>query len=63
MFVMGGSIKGGLHGAHPALDELVDGDLRHHTDFRQVYATVLDRWIRVDAKAVLRGRFAPVGFL
>ncbi|MHC4956246.1 MAG: DUF1501 domain-containing protein [Planctomycetota bacterium] len=63
MFVMGGSIKGGLHGAHPALDELVDGDLRHHTDFRQVYATVLDRWIRVDAKAVLGGRFAPVGFL
>jgi len=63
MFVMGGAIEGGLHGAHPSLTDLDDGDLRHHTDFRQVYATVLDRWLRVDSTAVLGRKYAPVSFV
>ena len=42
MFVVGPGVKGGAVGAHPSLADLDDGDLRHHTDFRQVYAT-LDR--------------------
>ncbi|MHC4547471.1 MAG: DUF1501 domain-containing protein [Planctomycetota bacterium] len=63
MFVLGGGVKGGLHGDHPSLGDLVDGDLRHHTDFRQVYATILARWLGVDAGAVLGGAFGPVGFL
>jgi uncharacterized protein (DUF1501 family) len=39
-FVMGGSVKGGLHGAYPSLGDLQDGDLRHTVDFRNVFATV-----------------------
>jgi uncharacterized protein (DUF1501 family) len=39
-FVMGGSVKGGLHGAYPSLTDLQDGDLKHTVDFRSVYATV-----------------------
>jgi len=39
MFVMGGGIKGGLHGAAPSLADLQDGDLRHTVDFRSVFAT------------------------
>lgn len=40
LFVMGGGVKGGLHGACPSLSDLQDGDLRHAVDFRSVFATV-----------------------
>ena len=40
MFVMGGGVKGGLHGAYPSLADLTDGDLKHTVDFRSVFATV-----------------------
>lgn len=40
LFVMGGGVKGGLHGAYPSLSDLQDGDLRHSVDFRSVFATV-----------------------
>jgi uncharacterized protein (DUF1501 family) len=40
LFVMGGGVKGGLHGAYPSLSDLQDGDLRHAVDFRSVFATV-----------------------
>lgn len=39
-FVMGGGVKGGLHGAYPSLADLQDGDLRHTVDFRNVFATL-----------------------
>ena len=39
-FVMGGKVKGGLHGAYPSLADLPDGDLRHTVDFRDVYSTI-----------------------
>jgi uncharacterized protein (DUF1501 family) len=43
-FVMGGLVKGGLHGAQPALGELQDGDLKHSVDFRTVFAAVARDW-------------------
>lgn len=43
-FVMGGAVKGGLHGAHPSLTDLQDGDLKHTIDFRNVFGTVAKRW-------------------
>ena len=63
LFVMGGRVKGGLKGAHPSLADLEQGDLRHHTDFRQVYATVLERWLKADARAVLGAAYEPVPFV
>jgi uncharacterized protein (DUF1501 family) len=39
-FVMGGKVKGGLHGVYPSLADLQDGDLRHTVDFRDVYSTI-----------------------
>lgn len=39
-FIMGGGVKGGLHGAHPSLTDLQDGDLGHTVDFRNVFATL-----------------------
>ena len=40
LFVLGGGVRGGLHGGHPALSDLSDGDLRHSVDFRELCATV-----------------------
>ncbi|MGB1310942.1 MAG: DUF1501 domain-containing protein, partial [Leucothrix sp.] len=44
--VLGGAIKGGLYGKTPSLkpDDLVNGDLSHSIDFRELYATVAERW-------------------
>ena len=39
-FVMGGKVRGGLHGVYPSLTDLADGDLRHTVDFRNVYSTL-----------------------
>lgn len=63
VFLAGTGVRAGLHGAHPALDQLVDGDLQHHTDFRQVYATVLERWLSCDSSAILKGDYQPVDAL
>ncbi|OAI45875.1 hypothetical protein AYO44_02445 [Planctomycetaceae bacterium SCGC AG-212-F19] len=53
MFLVGGKVKPGVIGAHPNLEKLEDGNLKHHTDFRQVYASVLDQWLGVRSKDVL----------
>lgn len=55
--------KGGFYGAMPSLTDLVDGDLKYSTDFRQVYATWLDRWLEISSPAVLGATFEPVPFV
>ncbi|MEX1117655.1 MAG: hypothetical protein WEB60_02570, partial [Terrimicrobiaceae bacterium] len=47
------SVSGGLHGNPPDLADLVDGDVKHHCDFRQVYASLLDDWLQTPSKSVL----------
>ena len=63
MFVVGGQIKGGIYGSYPSLTDLDDGDLKYTTDFRRVYATLLDRWLNADASKILKNTFEPVSFL
>ena len=63
-FALGGKVAGGLYGAAPDLTRLSgDGNPGYALDFRGVYATVLDRWWRVDSRDVLSGRFTPLPFL
>jgi uncharacterized protein (DUF1501 family) len=63
-FVMGGAVKGGLHGAAPDLAALDgNGNLPFAVDFRGYYATLLQRWWGIDPDAVLGGRHARVDFL
>ncbi|HEY1380192.1 MAG TPA: DUF1501 domain-containing protein, partial [Gemmataceae bacterium] len=57
MFLVGGRVKSGVVGEHPSLTKLEMGNLKHATDFRQVYAAVLDRWLGVPSKDVLGGDF------
>lgn len=63
MFVVSGAAKAGVFGDHPSLTDLDDGDLKHATGFRSVYATLLDRWLQIPSGPVLGGKFAPVEFL
>ena len=65
LFIAGPAVKGGLVGKHPSLanDDLIAGDLKYHIDFRQVYATVLDRWLGCDSRQVLGAKFEHVGLL
>ncbi len=57
MFLIGGKIKPGAVGDHPSLTKLEMGNLKHHTDFRQVYASILDNWLGVSSKEVLGNEF------
>lgn len=57
LFVAGPAVRGGVVGKHPSLTDLGDGDLKYHTDFRQVYATLLDDWLSCDSERVLGARF------
>ncbi len=65
MFVCGGRVKGGLYGPYPSLapGDVADGDLKFTTDFRRVYATLLDRWLNCDSSRVLRDRFELLNFI
>ncbi len=63
LFMAGGKVKGGLVGSHPSLTESDGGALAFHTDFRRVYATVLDRWLGFDSEAILGGVFEAVDAL
>jgi uncharacterized protein (DUF1501 family) len=65
MMVIGGSVRGGIYGTAATLNATPDnptlenngGDVRHETDFRSVYARVIDSWLGGDANAVLGGDF------
>jgi uncharacterized protein (DUF1501 family) len=57
MFLLGDSVKPGIHGALPSLTDLDQGDLKHHTDFRQVYATVLEKWMQTASQPLLGAGF------
>jgi uncharacterized protein (DUF1501 family) len=63
MFLVGGKVKPGPHGAHPSLTDLDNGDLKFHTDFRRVYATVLDNWLGVPSTEILGERFEALPLL
>jgi uncharacterized protein (DUF1501 family) len=63
-FLLGGRVRGGLYGQRPALDRLDgNGNLPFAVDFRDLYATVLERWWGVDSAGPLKARFAPIGVI
>jgi uncharacterized protein (DUF1501 family) len=57
MFIAGGRVQGGIVGEHPSLTDLIDGDPKFHTDFRRVYATVLEDWLGSASEPLLGGPF------
>jgi uncharacterized protein (DUF1501 family) len=63
LFLVGGRVKGGLVGPHPSLTELENGGPKSHTDFRRVYATVLQQWLGFDSRAILGDKYDPLDVL
>ena len=60
VFLIGGRLRGGLVGTPPSLTDLDQDAPKFHTDFRQVYATMLDSWLGVDSQAVLGAKYPPL---
>src|SRR5262245_40048415 len=65
MFVSGKKVSAGLLGKYPSLApaDLNNGDLRFTTDFRSVYAAVLEQWLKTPSAPVLGRKFEPVNLL
>jgi uncharacterized protein (DUF1501 family) len=63
MFLAGPKVRAGLVGQTPRLGELVDGDLKWSIDFRQVYATLLEKCLGIPAETVLGQRFENLPLL
>jgi uncharacterized protein (DUF1501 family) len=67
MMAVGGAVRGGIFGTAASLDpnpsnptlENSGGDVRYETDFRAVYAKVLDSWLGTDSVPILGGNFQP----
>lgn len=65
VFVAGPVRQAGLVGEHPGLEQgdLDEGDLRFHTDFRRLYASVLEHWLGVPAAPIVGEGFDPLPLL
>ena len=64
-FVIGDSVKGGLYGDYPklALSDQLDGDVRFNTDFREVYATLLEDVLGIESEPVLKQKFSTLDLI
>jgi len=64
MFLVSGALKQkGVINGMPDLTQLNDGDLKHTIDFKQVYATVLNKWLNTDDQKILGKQFDYLGFV
>ncbi len=63
LFLIGGGVKGGIYGAYPDLSNPNMGNVRFGTDFRSVYATVLERWLGRPSQPILQGSFGSIAAL
>ena len=58
MYVIGKPVKGGHYGDAPSLTNLdEEGNLKFTTDFRRVYASLIEGWLKHDSEVLLGGDF------
>ena len=62
-FISGGLKKPGLINTMPDLSDLQDDDLKHSVDFRNVYATLLKKWLGADDLEILGRSFQQFDFI
>jgi uncharacterized protein (DUF1501 family) len=62
-FISGGLKEKGLLNVMPDLSDLDEGDLKYTIDFKNVYATVLDNWLKADDQKILGTRYDKLKFL
>lgn len=65
VFIIGKNLKqNGLYNSMPDLANLdKNGNLKHEIDFREIYATLLDKWLEVDETAILNKQFSKLDFI
>jgi uncharacterized protein (DUF1501 family) len=65
VFVMGNNLKKkGLYNNLPNLGDLdKNGNLKYEIDFREIYATILDKWLQVDDVSILNKSFSKLSFV
>lgn len=64
IFLFGNSLKkNGIYNAAPNLSDLDDGDLKHTVDFKNVYATLLKKWLNTDEQKILGNKFSYLDFI
>ncbi len=64
-FAIGDHVKGGIYGEYPSLEpnqQEEGGNLKSSMDFRQVYTSILEDWLHLDASPIIGGKFEPVKF-
>jgi uncharacterized protein (DUF1501 family) len=64
-FAIGDAVKGGQYSEYPSMkaEDLVQGDLNPNLDFRSVYSTLLEDWMKLDAKPIVNGTFEKPAFI
>ena len=64
-FALGEPVRGGFYGEYPSRkpEDLSQGDLAPNLDFRGFYTTVLEDWMGLDAKPIVKGEFEKPKFL
>ncbi len=62
-FISGGLKQKGLINGMPDLNDLNDGDLKHTVDFKNVYATVLNKWLGANDKDILGKQYDFMNFI
>jgi uncharacterized protein (DUF1501 family) len=64
MFLISGGLKQkGLINTVPDLTDLDEGDLKYKVDFKNVYATVLNKWLNADDQSILGKKFDYLNFI
>ena len=64
-FMIGDGVNGGHYSEYPSLapETLVEGDLAFNLDFRSVYTEILEDWLEVEARPIVKGEYEKVGAL
>ncbi|MDP3089341.1 MAG: DUF1501 domain-containing protein [Nitrospira sp.] len=62
-FFLGGSVKGGLYGSMPSLNDLQEGDLRYRVDYRSLYATVMRSWWGIPGTTIVGPEYQAINCL
>lgn len=64
LFIIGQNLsKPGIYNELPNLEDLDQFDLKYTVDFRQVYATLLNKWLKTDSSAILGRPFQQLTFI
>ena len=62
-FLFGNSVNGGLYSEYPSLDPVdweLGEDMKHTIDFRGIYGTVLEQWLGIEARPIVKGDFEQI---